>query len=65
MGFGCKHLISFKIWTFIVDTIHRICMQNMSAQGQLVDKIFYLLNISKAALSLRLNCGPGITADMA
>lgn len=41
MGFGCKHLISFKIWTFIVDIIHGICMQNMSARGQLVNKVVY------------------------
>lgn len=48
MGFGCKHLISFKIWTFIVDITHRSCMQNMS--NSWTDYLI-LHNISKVAPS--------------
>lgn len=48
MGFGCKHLISFKIWTFIVDITHRSCMQNMSNSWT---NYLILHNISKVAPS--------------
>lgn len=37
-----KHLISLKMWTFMIHISHTNCMQNRSAPAQPVDKNFYL-----------------------
>lgn len=39
IGFGHKHIISFKIWTIIIDIIHTICMQIRSRKAKI--KTFY------------------------